>query len=81
MNDALKDPAGKVAPLGLVDGNGGQILNQAIGVGIAWVLAIAGTLVILKICDALVGLRVEKEHEIQGIDLSMHGKEGYILES
>ena len=74
-------PAGKVMPLGLVDGNGGQILNQAIGVGIAWVLAIVGTLVILKICDALIGLRVEKEHEIQGLDLSMHGEEGYILES
>ena len=43
--------------------------------------AIVGTLVILKICDALIGLRVEKEHEIQGLDLSMHGEEGYILES
>src|SRR2546430_1246952 len=81
VNDALKDPAGKVMPLGLVDGNGGQVLNQAIGVAIAWVLAIVGTLVILKICDTLIGLRVEKEHEIQGLDLSMHGEEGYILES
>jgi len=81
VNDALKDPAGKVMPLGLVDGNGGQILNQAIGVGIAWALAIVGTVVILKICDGLLGLRVEKEQEIQGLDLSMHGEEGYILES
>jgi len=77
----LKDPAGKVMPLGLVDGNGGQILNQAIGVGIAWVLAIVGTLVILKICDAMIGLRVDEGQEIQGLDLSMHGEEGYILES
>src|SRR5262249_59092855 len=74
VNDALKDPAGKVMPLGLVDGNGGQILNQAIGVGIAWALAIVGTVVILKICDGLLGLRVEKEQEIQGLDLSMHGE-------
>jgi Amt family ammonium transporter len=81
VNDALKDAAGKPMPLGLVDGNGGQILNQAIGVAIAWVLAIVGTLVILKICDALIGLRVEQEQEIQGLDLSMHGEEGYILES
>jgi Amt family ammonium transporter len=81
VNDAWKDSSGKPMALGLVDGNGGQIVNQAIGAGIAWVLAIVGTLVILKICDALIGLRVEKEHEIQGLDLSMHGEEGYILES
>jgi Amt family ammonium transporter len=81
VNNALKDAAGKPAPLGLVDGNGGQILNQAIGAGIAWVLAIVGTLVILKVCDMLIGLRVERDHEIQGLDLSMHGEEGYILES
>src|SRR5437660_1085301 len=66
---------------GRVDGNAGQIANQAIGAGVAWVLAIVGTLVILKLCDALIGLRVEKDDEIQGLDLSMHGEEGYILES
>ena len=81
VNDALKDPAGKAAALGLVDGNSGQILNQAIGVAIAWVLAIVGTLIILKVCDATVGLRVGREDEIQGLDLSMHGEEGYVLES
>jgi Amt family ammonium transporter len=81
VNDALKDPAGKVMPLGLLDYNGGQIVNQAIGVGIAWAIAVVGTLVILKICDALIGLRVEMDHEIPGLDLSMHGEEGYILES
>jgi Amt family ammonium transporter len=81
INDALKDPSGKPLPLGLVDGNGGQILNQAIGAGIAWVLAIVGSLVILKIVDATIGLRVTKEEEIQGLDNSMHNEEGYIFES
>jgi Amt family ammonium transporter len=81
VNDALKDSAGKALPLGLADGNGAQILNQAIGAGIAWVLGIVGTIVILKICDALIGVRVEKDHEVQGLDLSQHGEEGYILES
>jgi Amt family ammonium transporter len=81
VNDALKDSAGKAAALGLVDGNGGQILNQAGGVAIAWVLAIAGTLIILKVCDATVGLRATRDDEVQGLDLSMHGEEGYILES
>lgn len=68
-------------PLGWVDGHAGQILNQLIGCVIAWGLAIAGTLIILKICDVLVGLRVSPEQETEGLDLSMHGEEGYILES
>ncbi len=81
VNDGLKDAAGHVMPLGLVDGNGGQVLNQVIGCAIAWGLAIVGTLIILKICDVLVGLRVAKEQEIEGIDVSLHGEEGYIFES
>ncbi len=81
VNDALKDSAGKPLALGLVDGNGAQILNQAIGVGIAIVLGIMGTLIILKICDLVLGLRVESDHEVQGLDLSMHGEEGYNLEA
>jgi ammonium transporter, Amt family len=81
INDGLKDAAGHVMPLGLVDGNGMQVVNQLIGVGISWVLAIVGTLVILKICDAVMGVRVTKEEEIEGLDLSMHGEEGYIFES
>jgi Amt family ammonium transporter len=57
------------------------VLNQAIGVLISWVLAIVGTLVILKICDALLGVRVSPEQELEGLDVSMHGEEGYNLES
>jgi len=41
------------------------------------VLAIVGTLVILKICDLTVGLRVSKAQEVEGLDVSMHGEEGY----
>ena len=77
----MKDAAGRAMPLGLVDGNGGQILNQIIGCAIAWGLAIVGTLIILKICDMTVGLRVRKDQEIEGLDLSMHGEEGYIFEA
>jgi len=81
INDGLKDPAGKLLPLGMVDGAAGQLGNQAIGVVISWVLAIAGTLIILKIVDATIGLRVTKEQEIEGLDTSMHNEEGYIFES
>ena len=72
---------GKVIPLGLVDGNPGQILNQAIGVGVAVALAVVGTLVILKVCDMVIGVRVEPDDEEQGLDLSQHGEEGYFLEA
>jgi len=81
VNEGLKDASGQLAPLGLVDGKGAQVLNQVIGCGIAWVLAIVGTLIILKICDMTVGLRVSKEEEIEGLDVSLHGEEGYILEA
>jgi Amt family ammonium transporter len=81
VNNALKDASGNPLPLGLVDGNPGQILNQAAGVLIAWVLAAAGTLVILRITDALVGVRVAPDHEIQGLDLSLHGEEAYNFEA
>jgi ammonium transporter, Amt family len=72
---------GKPIPLGWVDGNGGQVLNQAEGTAIAWGLAIVGTLIILKVVDLLVGVRVSAEQEIEGLDLSMHGEEGYNLDA
>jgi Amt family ammonium transporter len=81
VNDAFKDSAGHVMKLGAVDGHAGQILNQAIGVAIAWVLAIMGTLIILKICDVTIGVRATREQEVEGLDVSMHGEEGYILEA
>jgi Amt family ammonium transporter len=81
VNDALKDSAGKALPLGLVDGNGGQILNQAIGVVIAIVLGMVGTFVILKIVDMTMGVRATTDQEMEGLDLSMHGEEGYNLDA
>ena len=67
-------------PMGLLEGNGGQVLNQAIGAGIAILLGAVGTLIILKICDIAVGVRATTDDEIDGLDLSMHGEEGYSLE-
>jgi Amt family ammonium transporter len=64
----------------LFDGNARQLLNQALGVIIAWVLAIVGTLIILKIVDVTIGLRVTEDEEVQGLDLSQHGEEGYSWE-
>jgi Amt family ammonium transporter len=79
INDTPID--GKVIPLGLIDGNPGQILNQAIAVLIAISLGAVGTFVILKICDLLIGVRVDPTAEEEGLDLSQHGEEGYFLEA
>ena len=56
-------------------------MNQAIGVAIAWALAIVGTIIILKIVDVVVGVRVSRDEEIEGLDLSQHGEDGYSYES
>ncbi len=76
---AVADPGGQRI-FGWVDGNAIQVVNQALGALMAMVLAGLGTVVILKICDALVGVRVTVEEEIQGLDLALHGEEGYNLE-
>jgi Amt family ammonium transporter len=67
--------AGKAT--GLLEGNWHQLLNQIIGVAIAWSLSIVGTLVILFIVDKSIGLRVSIEDEREGLDISQHGEEGY----
>jgi len=71
--------AGKAT--GLFEGNSRQLLNQIVGVSIAWSLSIVGTLIILFVVDKLIGLRVSEEAEREGLDLSQHGEEGYVLES
>ena len=80
INNALKDPSGHAIALGLADGNPGQILNQLWAVLISWGLAIVGTLIILKVVDLAVGLRVTKDEEVEGLDLSQHGEEAYNFE-
>ena len=67
--------------MGWVDGNAGQVANQATAVAVSWALAIVGTLVILKICDVVTGVRADAVDEVEGLDLSMHGEEGYNFEA
>ncbi len=81
INPMFKDAAGNALPSGFLEGNHRQLLNQGMGVLIAWSLAIVGTLVILFVVDKLIGLRVSEEHEIAGLDLSLHGEEGYYWEA
>ena len=81
VNPIFKDAQGNPLPSGLLEGNAHQLLNQLVGVVIAWVLAIVGTLAILKLVDVTIGLRVSEEEEAQGLDLSQHGEEGYYWET
>lgn len=62
---------------GALDGNWTQVGHQFVGVCIAWGLSIIGTLVLLWLVDSIVGLRVSREHEIEGLDITQHGEEGY----
>lgn len=81
VNPIFKDSQGNPLPSGLIEGNAHQLLNQLVGVAISWVIAIVGTLIILKIVDVTIGLRVSEEEEQQGLDLSQHGEEGYYWET
>lgn len=81
VNNALKDASGHPLPLGLVDGNAAQIGNQAIGTLIAIVLGAVGSYVCLKVADLICGLRAPDDAETDGLDLAMHGEEGYNLEA
>jgi Amt family ammonium transporter len=80
INPIFKDAAGNALPVGLVDGHAGQIVNQLIAIGITIALAVIGTVVLLKLVDLTIGVRVSAEDEIQGLDLSQHGEEGYNLD-
>jgi len=62
---------------GVLRGNYGQILVEIAAVAVAYVIAAAGTWIILQIIDRTIGLRVREEAEYQGLDINEHGEEGY----
>ena len=59
---------------GLIEGNAGQVVNQIIGVAVVFVYDVIVTLIILKIVDLVIGLRVSEEVEREGLDLALHGE-------
>jgi len=74
-----RDGAGKPMATGAVDGNWHQVQNQFLAAVSGWGLAIVGTLVLLYLVDRTMGLRVSRADEDAGLDLSLHGEEGYDL--
>jgi Amt family ammonium transporter len=71
---------GNVTKLGLIEGSSTALVHQIIAVAITGGLAVVGSLVILLIVRAVMGLRVPAQDEYAGLDLSQHGEAGYNLE-
>jgi len=59
---------------GLIEGNPGQVLNQLEGIVIVFVYDAIVSLIILKIIDAIIGLRVSADVEREGLDFALHGE-------
>jgi len=69
------NPAG---PNGLLYGNPMQLAIQALGVAVAAVLGFGGTVVIMKIIDATIGLKVREDEEDIGLDVTQHAERAYV---
>jgi Amt family ammonium transporter len=64
---------------GLLYGNPKQLWIQFVAVVVTWILGFVMTMVILKVLDAVMGLRVSSEDEMAGLDLSQHSETAYML--
>jgi len=64
-------------PNGLFFGNASQLGIQALGVLVAAVLGFGGTIIIIKVINAVIGLRVKEEEEEKGLDTTQHGEREY----
>lgn len=62
---------------GLIGGNSELFIENILGVVAAAAYSVLVTLVLLKVIDATIGLRVSSDEEIEGLDTNLHGEEGY----
>ena len=70
----------RVRTAGAIEGNGGQLVTQAVAVVATMVYSFVATLVILKVLDLIpgLGLRVSNEAEDVGLDLAAHGERAFV---
>lgn len=80
INPIFKDANGTAMPVGLIEGNAMQVVNQLAGIGIAVAMAVVGSLLILKFVDLVIGLRVSESEETAGLDATQHGETAYVFE-
>jgi len=79
LTGVFADPSINEAGKGLLYGNAGQLLTQIIAVGVTVIYSALATLVIFMIIKVIIGLRVDIEEEISGLDESQHGEKAYDL--
>jgi Amt family ammonium transporter len=79
LTGIFADPAINDAGKGLLFGNPGQLITQLIAVMVTLLYSGIMTFIIFMVVKAIVGIRVETEHEITGLDESQHGEKAYSL--
>lgn len=79
LTGVFADPAINEAGKGLLYGNPGQLWTQFIAVGTTIIYVAVVTFIIFMVIKAFVGLRVEAEEEITGLDETQHGEKAYNL--
>lgn len=77
LTGVFADPSINEAGKGLLFGNPGQLLTQLIAVGVTIVYSGVMTFVIFMVIKAIIGLRVDAEDEVIGLDESQHGEKAY----
>jgi Amt family ammonium transporter len=65
---------------GLIHGEGSQVVDQLVAVGVVWVYSFAVTVAILKVLDLTMGLRMSEADEEMGLDITQHGERGYVFD-
>ncbi|MBV8393939.1 MAG: ammonium transporter, partial [Alphaproteobacteria bacterium] len=68
------EAVGGAGKKGLIDGNAGQVLTQLWGCLVCMAWCAIASFVILKVIDAMIGLRVTTEEEVEGLDINLHGE-------
>lgn len=67
-------------PLGLIEGQVRVLLGQVVAVVVTYLFTALVTWILVRAVDAVLGLRVSRDQESLGLDLSQHGEEGYIFQ-
>ncbi len=79
LTGVFADPAINPAGTGLLYGNPGQLWTQIVAVAVTVVYSGVMTFIIFMIIKAVVGIRVDAEEEMRGLDESQHGEKAYNL--
>ena len=68
------EAVGGAGKAGLIDGNPGQVVTQLYGCVVVIAYTGVATFVIVKLIDFVIGIRVEKDVEREGLDVNLHGE-------